>query len=216
MLRAGSGENSGETRIAACPSAACELSESDVSEKELRKARVVLIDGFMLDKSALVSHILSIAGENGTAAAIDLSSPGIAREYAAEIAGYAKRFPLILFMNEAEAEAFCGGLKSDLPEALLKTNTGFPVIVVKLGKNGALAFSEGKIFRAETEAVTPVDATGAGDAFCAGFLAAWVRNQAVGECASFGNLAAKTVLGSEGCQADKKALKAMKKLLIRI
>jgi sugar/nucleoside kinase (ribokinase family) len=215
MLRNGTDENSGETRIVASPSASLELSESDISEEELQKAGVVLIDGFMLDKSALVSHILRLAGRNGTPAAIDLSSPGIAREYAAEIAGYAKNYPLIIFMNEAEAEAFRDGLKSAAQETLFGNNTKFPIIVVKLGQGGALCYSEGKIIRAETQAVTPVDTTGAGDAFCAGFLAAWINNKtlnkrvAFDECTAFGNMAAGTVLGAEGSQADKKALKIL-------
>jgi len=205
----------GETHIAASPSAALELSESDIGVEELQKARVVLIDGFMLDKSALVSHILSIAGRNGSisTAAIDLSSPGIAREYAAEIAEYAKQFPLILFMNEAETEAFCDGLKSVTQESLFENNSDFPIIVVKLEQNGALCYSGGKIIRAETQAVTPVDATGAGDAFCAGFLAAWAKSKTLRECATLGNMTARTVLGAEGSQADKKALKTLKGLL---
>ena len=203
----------GETRTAASPSAALELSERDISEKELQKARIVLIDGFMLDKSALVSHILSIAGRNEAAVAIDLSSPGIAREYAGEIAGYIKNYPLILFMNEAEFEAFCDGLRSAMQETLFDKNTDFPVIVVKLGQDGALCYSGGEIIRAGTQAVTPVDATGAGDAFCAGFLAAWTKSKTLGECAAYGNITAKAVLGAEGSQADKKALKALAKLL---
>ena len=213
MLRdEGDGTHS-ETRIAASPSAALELSESDIGGEELRKARVVLIDGFMLDKSALAFNVLRLAGQNGIAAAIDLSSPGIAREYAAEIAGLAKQYPLILFMNKAEAEAFREGLSAAKQEAPFENNTNFPIIVVKLGQDGAICYSGGRITRAETQAVTPVDATGAGDAFCAGFLAAWVKNKTPGECAAFGNMAAKTVLGAEGSQADKKALQTLAKLL---
>jgi len=203
----------GETRIAASPSAALELSESDISVEELKKAKVVLVDGFMLDKSPLALDILRLAGRNGIAAAIDLSSPGIAREYAAEIAGLAKQFPLIIFMNEAEAEAFRKGLSSATQEILFENNTPFPIVVVKLGQDGAICYSDGKIIKAETQVMVPVDATGAGDAFCAGFLAAWVKNKTPGECAAFGNMAAKTVLDAEGTNTDKKALKALSKLL---
>jgi len=203
----------GETTIAASPSAAIELSEGDISWDDVQNANIVLIDGFMLDKASLVSHILRIAGSNGTAVAIDLSSPGIAREHAAEIADYAKNYPLILFMNEAEAEAFSGGLESAARETPFESKAKYPIVVVKLGKAGALCYSEGKIIKAETEAVTPVDATGAGDAFCAGFLAAWIKNKPAGECAAFGNMTARTVLGAEGSNADKKALKALAALL---
>ena len=213
ILRDEGNGTQGETRLAASPSAAIELSESDISAEELKKARVVLIDGFMLDKSALALHVSQLAGPNGAVTAIDLSSPGIAREYAAEISDLAKQFPLILFMNEAEAGAFRDGLKSAAQETFFENNAYFPIIVVKLGQNGAICYSEGKIIKAETQPVTPVDATGAGDAFCAGFLAAWVKNITPGECAAFGNMTAKTVLGTEGANADKKALKALSKLL---
>jgi len=213
MLRDEVDGTHGETRIAASASAAIELSESDISGEELRKAKVVLVDGYMLDKSALALNVLRLAGRNGTAAAIDLSSPGIAREYAAEIADFAEQYPLILFMNKTEAEAFREGLKSVSQETLFENNACFPIIVVKLGQDGAICYSEGKIIKAETQAVTPVDATGAGDAFCAGFLVAWVKNKTPGECTAFGNMAAKTVLGTEGAQTDKKALKALKKLI---
>jgi len=202
-----------DTHIVASPSAALELSESDISGEELQRTRVVLIDGFMLDKTALVSHILSTAGANDTVVAIDLSSPGIAGEYATKIADFAINYPLILFMNEAETEAFSDGLKSASRQTLFENNTDFPIIVVKLGEKGALCYSGGKVFRAETQAVTPAEATGAGDAFCAGFLSAWVKNQTPGECAAFGNMTARTVLGAEGSQADKKAIKALTALL---
>ena len=210
MLKNGSGGTGGETRIAASPSAALELKESDINAEELRKARIVMIDGFILNRPPLVSHIFRLLEQSGTAAAIDLASTGIAREYAAEIAGLVKRFPLILFMNEAEAEAFSGGLKSSMQqETLFENNTDSLTVVVKLGQDGAICHSKGKMIRAKTQAVTPVDATGAGDAFCAGFLAAWIRNKPPGECAEFGNMAAATVLGAYGCRADEKALKSL-------
>jgi len=209
MLR----DAAGDSHIAASPAAALELSESDINLEELQRTRVVLIDGFMLDKTALVSHILSMAGANETVVAIDLSSPGIAREYATKIADFAINYPLILFMNEAETEAFSDGLKPLTQETLFENNEYFPIIVVKLGEKGALCYSGGKVFRAETQAVTPADATGAGDAFCAGFLSAWMKSKASGECAAFGNMTARTVLGAEGSQADRKALKTLAALL---
>ena len=96
----------GESRIAASPSAARELSESDIAEDDVKKARLVVIDGFMWDRPGLIRRILDLADQCGTVAALDLGSAAIAREHAAEIAEYAHRYSLILFMNEAEAEAF--------------------------------------------------------------------------------------------------------------
>ena len=239
FLRAGS-----ETYIIAAPSAALKLSESDISEEELKKAGVVVIDGFMLDRPGMVDHILRLTDRYGTTAAIDLSSAAIAREKVLEILDYARQYSLILFMNDTEAEAFCEGLKArgigiqDLGLAMDEDGQGqsllsaerrkpgssfrrictffqaltsgkrFPIIVVKLGERGAFIFSDGTIMRAETTAKIPGETTGAGDAFCAAFLTAWVRNKPLSECAALGNKAARIVLNAAGTQVDGKALQS--------
>ncbi|MCL2320026.1 MAG: PfkB family carbohydrate kinase, partial [Treponema sp.] len=99
-----------DTRIVASPSAALELSESNIRDEYLEKARVVVIDGFILDRPGLVRHILRRVNQYGAVAALDLSSPAIAKERSTEISGIARQYPLILFMNEDEAEAFYEGL----------------------------------------------------------------------------------------------------------
>jgi sugar/nucleoside kinase (ribokinase family) len=96
----------GETYIAASPSAALEFSEDDISEEDIQKAGIVVIDGFMLSRPNLVNHILRLADKHEKTIALDISSVFIAREQAAEILSYAKRYSLILFMNEKEFLAF--------------------------------------------------------------------------------------------------------------
>ena len=208
-----------ETRIASSPSAALELSEDDINTGDVRRARVVVIDGFMLGRPGLVKYILDQAEQAGTVAAIDLSSPGIAMDYAAEITDYANRYSLILFMNENEAAAYCKKMRNEewgmrngnLPlkeaDSFFKSLTAgkpFPIIVVKLGDRGAVFFSSGDKHHAETQAVSPMDSTGAGDAFCAGFLSAWVHNKPLSECAALGNQAARIVLDVMGTQVERK------------
>ena len=211
-------QSGGETRIAASPSAALELSESEISFDDIGKAKVVLIDGFMLGRQGLVRHIFELVKRSGAAAAIDLSSPAIAETYAAHIMNYANHHPLILFMNEEEALSFYSAIKNKeseirndkletLNEKLEKAGNVFQaltngkknlIIVVKLGSRGAVCFSEGLASHAETQAVIPKESTGAGDAFCAAFLAAWIQGKTAAECAAFGNRAAKIILGITG------------------
>ncbi|MDR0642974.1 MAG: PfkB family carbohydrate kinase, partial [Treponema sp.] len=93
-------------RVAAAPSASLELGREDVGEEDIRSAGVVVIDGFLMGRRELVRHILDSANRSGTAVALDIGSPGIARERAHEILTYSRIYPLILFMNEAEAAAF--------------------------------------------------------------------------------------------------------------
>ena len=197
----------GKTRIIASPSAACELSEADIDEEDIRNAGIVVIDGFMWDRPHLIRHIFKQADRYGKVCALDLGSTFIAEEHSAEIAEYACQHSLILFMNEAEAHAFhkAQGFPGDLYGFFSSLTGGrsFPVFVVKLGERGAMCFAKGQIIHAETEAVVPREVTGAGDAFCAGFLSAWVRNKSIPECADIGNRTARIVLDGMGTQADR-------------
>jgi len=235
MLQTGEG-----TRIAASPSAALEFSEDDVNEEEIRKAKVVVIDGFMLGRHDIVRRILTLADNYETAAAMDLGSPAIAAEEAAEIAAYialvnatsfdaashnTRRHPIFLFMNEDEAVSFHNGLGHgrDRPAAAFEQTREFfksltkeklyLVIVVKLGKLGAVCFANGENFHAAAEAVEAVETTGAGDAFCGAFLAAWARGRSLTECAALGNRAARIVLDGTGTKVDKNAFKDLAALL---
>jgi len=225
----------GKTRIAASPSAALELNESDIPEEIIQRAGVIVIDGFMLDRTSLVRRILRIAEQNGKPVAIDLGSAAIARDKAQEIADCIKQNSLILFMNEDEAAAFYSRLKRPSPDA--GTNSAgsdndnadinseahsffrslsrgqFPIIAVKLGNRGAIVFAGGTSFRAETQAVVPMETTGAGDAFSAAFLSAWVQNKPLCECAELGNKAARVVLDVAGTRVNREQLKETASLL---
>ncbi|MDR7419392.1 MAG: carbohydrate kinase family protein [Armatimonadota bacterium] len=76
-----------------------------------------------------------------------------------------------------------------------------PVPVIKLGAEGAIGLDGGRPVRAPVPAVTPVDTTGAGDAFNAGFLWAYLRGEPIRQCLLAGNvcgaLSTRAVGGSE-------------------
>lgn len=59
--------------------------------------------------------------------------------------------------------------------------------VVKQGKDGARAVTNGSEIHAPAKAVDIVDTTGAGDAFNAGFLSNWLRGAPLEECLAGGN-----------------------------
>jgi sugar/nucleoside kinase (ribokinase family) len=227
ILRAGAGK----TIVAAAPSASLELSPEDLDEDLIKNARVVMIDGFMLDRKNLVVRALDLANKYGTVAALDVGSTGLAKEQAWEIATYSRLYPLILFMNEAEALTFhrvlsrqedegAGGecsLTREISDFFANFTAAnlFPVVAVKLGKRGAVVFAGGSVYRAETIPIAAAETTGAGDAFGAAFLGAWIRDKSLSECAALGNKAAREVLDVPGTRLDRKRLKVLIKQLER-
>ncbi len=96
----------------------------------------------------------------------------------------------VFLPNAAEAQMLTG--RSDPLEAaraLASSGGGLaadgarrPLVVVKLGRDGALAVGADRTeWHVPAYPIEPVDATGAGDAFDAAFLAAWLGGGSVDE-----------------------------------
>ena len=81
----------------------------------------------------------------------------------------------VFFPNEVELSAIAGD--DDLATALGRLRNGRTLTVAKLGPNGCAALVDGRMIEVPAHHVTPIDTTGAGDTFNAGFLHAWLRGQ---------------------------------------
>jgi ribokinase len=93
----------------------------------------------------------------------------------------------LVFVNELEAPLYAqtNALDDAYPPLRARTCT----VIVKLGSLGSRWLRpgpEGDVVMPAPR-VTPVDTTGAGDAFSAGFLAAWLRGAAPATCLATGN-----------------------------
>ena len=225
-----------EKRIVSAPGASLELTDSDISDDDLKRARLILVDGFILGREdGFVQNILERISQLGITAALDISSEHIARKYAENILGFIKKYPLILFMNETEAYAFYStlnpqGYREDHSGQLfllgghrikeqhlrsiftylqsrLKDSPGTkktcPVIIVKRGSEGAMCSVNGAVHQIKTSAVQALNTTGAGDAFCAAFLCAWLRGKSAEDSAAIGNKAAQIILKVDGTKTNK-------------
>ena len=199
--------------IAASPGASLEFNAEDINEslfaKEKTKPKVCMLEGFILDRAPLINRILELAEKYSLALAVDPGTAQIAAEQAKLIQEdrspfwnrklQRARYPVILFLNEAEAEAFAGIFNKNW-ESLFNyaSRDSFVLAAVKLAERGAAVFSGGSVIRVSTIPVKAAESTGAGDAFAAGFLAAWLRNETLEQCGRAGNSAAALVLQAPG------------------
>jgi len=93
----------------------------------------------------------------------------------------------VFLPNEREACKAAG--TEDLEAAIHKLSKLVPLVVVKLGHNGALAQRGAERFTGPSHEVVPVDTIGAGDSFDAGFLREYVRGADLATCVTSGNRA---------------------------
>ena len=225
----------GETRFAASPRAALELNETHISEDLIAGAEAIVLDGFILDRRPLVQHILMKASHRGIPVALDAASIMQVKSKAEEILTYSRQFPLFVFMNADETIAFYNTVRKGRDEEInmterdkevliirdicpmLKVITDgelYPIIVVKLGGRGALVVAGGNVYREETFTVAaPKNTIGAGDAFCAAFISAWIREKSLSECAALGNKVAREILEVPGTHIKSGKLKIFSKIL---
>lgn len=206
--------------IAASPGAALSLSAADLPEDLVRTAKVLALDGYVLGRTELVDRAFALADKYGTAVALDVGSESVAAQFAPFIALKAAHFPLMLFLNEAEAAAFCGAIRpgedyaetGDFAPLKAMTESGpFPIVVLKRGARGATVYASGAELEAPTPFATPLDVTGAGDSFAAGFLAGWIRDKPLAECAALGNRVAREIISVPGTRVPAGVLKRIAK-----
>jgi len=97
------------------------------------------------------------------------------------------RYVDVFLPNEREACKAAG--TDDLEAAIHKLSQWVPLIVVKLGRKGAMAQRGAERVTSPSREVVAVDAVGAGDSFDAGFLHEFVRGSDLQTCLANGNLA---------------------------
>ncbi len=85
-----------------------------------------------------------------------------------------------------------------------------PLTIVKDGEKGARAVYQGSTIRAATTPVKPVDTTGAGDAFNAGFLHKWLRGASLLDAMMAGNAAGAKAVQMTGGFAPRPTSQATK------
>jgi len=91
----------------------------------------------------------------------------------------------------------------DLPEALAQARADCRLVVCTKGGAGVEILRADEHHTLEVERVDPVDTTGAGDLFAAGFLYGYINGDALDRCGTLGAAAAAEVIQKVGPRPDR-------------
>ena len=190
------GERTMNTFLGACR----EFGPADLDLPRLRVSRILYLTGYLWDtenQRRAAEKATSFARDNGIAIAFDLADPFAVRRYAAQFRGWIPGNVDILFGNRDELALLTHAACDE--DCIAEASSLSPMVVMKLGEKGCLVGWEGKHELVPGVRVTPVDTTGAGDAFAAGFLYGRLAGADPLPSARLANALASRIVGVEGC-----------------
>jgi len=120
----------------------------------------------------------------------------------------------LLFLNQRELKDYFGINPNE--KTLRDFAKTFPgIVVLKMGEKGAIAtdgfdYCSSKVFE-----VPVVDTLGAGDAFAAGFVTAWMRSEKIEQALNVANAVAALTITKAGAQNGQPSLDEVANLLKR-
>ncbi|MGQ9641253.1 MAG: carbohydrate kinase family protein [Candidatus Bathycorpusculaceae bacterium] len=119
------------------------------------------------------------------------------------------RRTFVLMPNQNELKLLTGA--SDYREgAKILQDKGIKIVAVKLGSRGCYVTDGKQNHLLKAFKVKVVDTTGAGDAFCAGFLYGLIKNKSLYECGRLGNFVASRCIMKMGARPGLPRLEDLK------
>ena len=185
------------------------LTSDDVPKEVTSNAKLMFLEGYLFDHDAGKTAFREAARatrKGGGKAGIAISDPFCVDRHRADFLSLIEHDVDFLIGNEAEIKSL---FENDhLNDALMLTAALCPLVVCTRSGDGVTVMEGTSRIDVPVEKVTPVDATGAGDQFAAGFLFGLSTNRDLETCARMGNVCAREVINHIGPrpEADMKAL----------
>ena len=167
------------------------LNADDITSDMLEGYDCFYLESYKLVNYPLVLRTAELAKQTGLKYALDLGSYNIVNEHIGFLKPFVREYVDILFANEEEAFAYTG---KPPREAVDEMAEEVGLCVVKVGEKGALIREGERYVEVPAFPAAPLDTTGAGDFFAAGFLHGYAHNHPLEVCGKIGSLLASYVI----------------------
>ena len=179
--------------------AALELVPEDLKSEYFEGYDYFHIEGYLVQNQDLIRRAVQMAKEAGCKISIDMASYNVVESNDAFFHNLVENYVDIVFANETEAKAFT---KLEPREACDEIARHCDIAVVKVGKAGSMVRSGDEYHFIDPWPAKPIDATGAGDTYAAGFLYAHSLGMPLRVCGEIGSIIAAKVVEVIGTKID--------------
>jgi sugar/nucleoside kinase (ribokinase family) len=168
-----------------------ELGPEDVAEDVGANAEIVFLEGYLFDKDKGKQAFVKLAR-----ACRAISDPFCVERHRTDFLNLIEHELDYVIGNEEEVKSLFE--TDDLDDAIAKLSAICPLAVCTRSGDGVSIMSEGERIDVPVTKVVPVDATGAGDQFAAGFLYGLAKDRDLETCGKMGCICAGEVIGHVG------------------
>jgi sugar/nucleoside kinase (ribokinase family) len=193
--------------------AAAEMTPDEIIPEMFQGYNLIHIEGYLIFNNALIEKALITAKNAGLKISLDMASFNVVEANLDFLKNIVSKYVDILFANEEEAKAFTG---KEPQEALNEIAEMCEIAIVKVGAQGSLIKTNNKIYKQGVIDVNPVDTTGAGDNYAAGFLFGLINNMEIEKCAKIGTILSGNVIEVIGTTMNEQKWTNIKKLCFNI
>ena len=184
-----------------------ELGPDDVSDEVAGGCRILFLEGYLYDKpkgKEAFERAAKLCRDSGGRAGIALSDPFCVDRHRSDFRRLVRELDYVIG-NEHEWEAL---YQTDLSTALEQAAGDSGLVVCTRSGHDVLLVRGDETVSVPVTRIVPVDATGAGDQFAAGFLYGYATGQPLEIAGRMGCVAAAEVISHYGArpEADLKAL----------
>ncbi|WP_138924481.1 adenosine kinase [Sulfitobacter sp. BSw21498] len=175
------------------------LTSDDVPQAVTSKAKLMFLEGYLFDHDAgktAFREAARAATAGGGMAGIAISDPFCVERHRDDFLALIENDLGYVIGNEAELRALWE--TDDTEVALAKTAEICPLVVCTRSGDGVTLKRGEERVDVPVEKVVPVDATGAGDQFAAGFLYGMATGRDLETCGKMGNICAAEVISHIG------------------
>ena len=190
------------------------LGPEDIDAKTIAAARVTYMEGYLWDPPRAKQAFLEaarLAHQAEQLVSLTLSDSFCVERHRDEFLDLVRDHVDVLFANEDEIVALYRA--ATFEEAVERARGDCPVAAITRGEAGSLVVSPDAAHVIAAEAATPLDSTGAGDAYAAGFLYGFTHDHDLATCGRMGGIAAAEVIGHVGARPDTSLEKLVQRTL---
>jgi sugar/nucleoside kinase (ribokinase family) len=200
----------GERTFATCLGAAIELSDAHLEPTLFTGYSYFYVEGYLVQNESLLLKALDLASSAGLIIALDLASFNVVEAKRDFLLHILNEYVDIVFANEEEARSLVG---LGPEEAIALLGEMCHIAVVKTGAKGALITENRILVKVPAIKANPIDTTGAGDMFAAGFLYAHLHGFSLEKAGFAGTLLAGNVIEVLGAKMDENRWEAIRKAI---